>query len=186
MKASRSLNDRLVPALLLAVVVWAGAVSYLAPRLSGSESSLAKGEYRIATEVDGRECLYQGPVYFEFADRHSGSQNNPVFKLHFTTGQERPGRGFGFVIPLADSCRRIAREQYEVDSRKKRNSHKMDSVFGYADLFDGNGKMFFSETGSISINHVTEGEVVGEIDMLLKDESGNSMRLRGGFSALSL
>lgn len=186
MKTSRSFTYRLIAVGILAVVVWVSVASYIVPKNPDSSAFGLKGEYRLTSLRDGQERLYEGPVYFEYAERHSGMHNNPVFKLHFINAKESTGRGFGFVIPLQEDERNIPLDDYKVTTRDKDFTHKSESVFGYADLVDGEGQLFFTETGSISINHVTDGEVVGEMDMLLQDASGNSLRLEGRFNALPL
>lgn len=186
MKTSRALVFRLAAVVILAVVVWVSVASYIVPKLPDSGSFWVKGEYEITSVRDGQERLYEGPVYFEYAERHSGMQNNPVFKLHFLNSEDTAGRGFGFMIPLQGAGKVVALENYEVTSRERDFTRTSESVFGYADLIDGNGKLYFTETGNISIQYATNREVAGEINMLLRDASGNSMRLEGRFSALPL
>ncbi len=170
---------------MLAILVL-GSIAYIVPKVPDSEVSLVKGEYRLTSLHEGNERFFEGPVYFEFADRHSGIKNSPVFKLHFINAKSQSGRGFGFVIPLNGNDKSIAKENYEVSSRNKRFTHTYESVFGYADLILGESHLFFTESGNISINQATEQEVSGEIDMMLTDAQGNSMKLMGRFNALPL
>lgn len=187
MKTSRSMVFRLAAVAILAGVVWVSVASYIVPKLPDSSSfGVVKGEYEITSSRDGQERLYEGPVYFEYAERRTGTHDDPVFKLHFLDAENSSGRGFGFVIPLPEAEKTIAPENYEVTARERDFTHMSESVFGYADLIDGNGQLYFTETGSISIRHVSEREVAGEIDFMLNDAGGNSMRLKGRFSALPL
>lgn len=186
MKPSRSFVFRLGAVAILAAVVWISVASYIVPKLPDSRSFWVKGEYEITSVRDGQERLYEGPVYFEYAKHNAGIQNSPVFKLHFLNSEASAGRGFGFVIPLHSPDKTIGRENYKVTSEERDFTHNSESVFGYADLVDGNGQLYFTETGSISIQHVTDREVAGEMELLLRDARGNSMRLEGRFSALPL
>ena len=186
MKASRSLAFRLAAVVILAVVVWVSVASYIVPKLPDTESFRVKGEYEITSVQDGQQRHFEGPVYYEYTERHAGIHDNAVFKLHFLNAENSAGRGFGFLIPLQSSEKTIAPENYEVGSRERDFAHGSESVFGYADLMDGNGQLYFTETGSISIKHATDEEVVGEMELLLRDAGGNSMRLEGRFSALPL
>lgn len=185
MRVSKRYIDRLLAIGMLAVLGWV-SIAYIVPKVPGSELNLVKGEYRITSIQQGNERYFEGPVYFELADRHSGIKNSPVFKLHFINADSRFGRGFGFVIPLKENGEQITAENYEVSSRNKRYTHTSESVFGYADLILGENRLYFTESGSISINQATEQEVSGEVDMMLTDAQGNSMKLVGRFNALPL
>ena len=186
MRFSRPLIYRFLIAAILGGVVWISIASYIVPRTTDLASFRTKGEYRLTSVRNGQESEYEGRVYFEFSERHSGLQNDPVFKLHFLSAGENAGRGFGFVIPLQGTDKIIALEDYKVTSKKRRIADKPESVFGYADMIDGNGQLFFTESGSISISHATDQEVAGEINLLLRDARGNSMLLKGRFDALPL
>lgn len=186
MKASRSFVFRLAAVAILAGVVWVSVASYIVPKFPDSTPFRVKGEYEITSVRDGHQHLYEGPVYFEYAERRMGMQDNPVFKLHFLDAENSAGRGFGFVIPIRGAEKSILPDNYEVTARERDFIHTSETVFGYADLIDGNGQLYFTETGSISINHATDREVAGEMELLLRDASGNSMRLEGRFSALPL
>ena len=186
MRTSRAFNYRFLAVALLVAVIWVSIASYIVPLAPESGSFRMKGEYRLTSVRNGQENLYEGPVYFEFAERHSGIQNDPVFKLHFLSDGQNAGRGFGFVIPLQGNSRKIDRENYKVTSQKNYLADKFESVFGYADLVDGKGPLYFTESGSISISHASEHEVAGEMDLLLRDTNGNSMLLKGRFDALPL
>lgn len=185
MRISKRHIVRLLAIGVLAILVWV-SIAYMVPNAPGSELNLVKGEYRVTSIQQGNERYFEGPVYFEFADRHSGIKNNPVFKLHFISDNSNSGRGFGFVIPLQGNDQSIAPENYAVTSRNKRFTHTNESVFGYADLILGESRLFFTESGSISISHASDREVSGEVDMMLTDAQGNSMKLIGRFNALPL
>ena len=185
MKASKKIIFRLLALGIPAFLAWI-SIAYIAPQISEGEAYLEKGKYRIASLEDGHESFFQGPVYFEFAERHYGFKDNPVFKLHFINDDSKTCRGFGFVIPLPGDGKSIAQESYEVTSRSKRFHPKFESVFGYADLINDDSRPFFTESGSISISHATEWEVSGEMNMLLSDARGNSIKLVGRFNALPL
>ena len=185
MKLSNRYIVRLLAIGMLAILVWV-SIAYMVPGGEGMESRPAKGEYRITSLQEGNERFFQGPVYFEFADRHSGIKNSPVFKLHFINTRNKAGRGFGFVIPLQGNGQSLTHDIYEVTSRNRRFASSNESVFGYADLILGEDRLFFTESGSISINQATDREVSGKVDMLLTDAQGNSMKLVGQFNALPL
>lgn len=185
MKLSNRYIFRLLGIGVLAILLWV-SIAYIVPYTPGMESRPGEGEYRITSLQEGNERYFEGPVYFEFADRHSGIKNSPVFKLHFINTRNKAGRGFGFVIPLRGNGQSITQDIYEVTSRNKRFASANESVFGYADLILGEDRLFFTESGSISINQATDLEVSGKVDMLLTDAEGNSMKLVGQFNALPL
>lgn len=186
MKYSRSFTYRVAGIWLLVVVVWVSVASYIVPKVPDMGPFRSKGIYQITSERDGLERAYEGPVYYEYSEGNAGVRNGPVFKLHFLDAEKKPGRGFGFVIPLYDTSQKIARERYKVSSGHNDFTHQFHSVFGYADLMDSGGQLFFTETGDITIDHVTDGEVAGELDLWFLDAEGNGMLLKGRFSALPL
>ena len=54
------------------------------------------------------------------------------------------------------------------------------------DLVRENNSLYFTESGSISISASSFEEVAGDMNMLLMDENGRSLRLKGRFNARPL
>ncbi len=185
MKIPRHILIRIGGATFLFLLVL-GSISYIAPGNFSDGKEPVKGKYRLASVQDGELMYFEGPVYFEFADQQNGNKPTPVFKLHFINQDVSRGRGFGFQIPLTDYSGQIHTENFKVSAKRKGFINKFETVFGYADVVRGETTMFFTESGSISIRSSSRQEVAGDMNMLLKDAKGKSMRIRGSFNARPL
>ncbi len=163
-----------------------GTLSYLIPNEIFKTTPMVSGKYRLASVQDGELTYFEGPVFFEMARQHSGFERTPVLKLHFINSRNDRGSGFGFMIPLEEDMTRVGTDQFTVASYRHSFSHRFGTVFGYADIVQEFTSLYFTESGSISISASSQDEVAGEMNMLLKDEHGRSMRLKGSFNARPL
>ncbi|EAR16384.1 MULTISPECIES: hypothetical protein [Robiginitalea] len=170
----------------LTSLVVLGIISYMTPGNMLPESPMVTGKYQLSSLQDGQVEYFEGPVYFELAKQHSGFRQIPVFKLHFINPNAQKGKGFGFIIPLSQDSAFIRAEQYSVESTKDEFLSSLGTVFGYADLVKEKNTLYFTESGSISISASSFEEVAGNMNMLLMDENGRSMRLKGRFNARPL
>ena len=169
--------------LLSAVFVLVVAVSYTLPGSPAYSGGAKKGTYRVTSEVAGETTNIEGYVFFEISEPEMGGYSPPVFKLHFISPEDSDGRGIGFMIPLGADRTPIGVEEYRVASADKSFLNPSESVYGYADLAGSEGSLFLTESGGISIRHVSEREVAWDMDLMLKDHSGQRMRLEGSFHA---
>ncbi|WP_445383427.1 hypothetical protein [Robiginitalea sp. IMCC43444] len=163
-----------------------GSISYIAPGSNDIDKLVSKGDYILRTELQGKTIKYQGPVYFEFDRQQSGLRNTRVFKLHFLSSEISRGYSFGFLIPITGKDMVLQPEEFWVNEEKKNILSRDDSVFGYADLFDTNSSLYFTESGMISIKSIAEDAVSGNLNMFLKDVDGKELHLAGFFNALPL
>ncbi|MBC2838388.1 hypothetical protein [Robiginitalea sp. SC105] len=163
-----------------------GSISHIAPGNLLPESPMVTGKYRIASVQDGELQYFEGPVYFELAQQQSGRKPASVFKLHFINPDAGNGSGFGFMIPLPEDLAGIRAEQYTVESQEKGLISRLGTVFGYADVVQEESSLYFTESGSISITNATQEEVTGDMNMVLMDENGHTMRIKGSFNARPL
>ncbi len=175
-----------IAGIALITLVLLGIISYMTPRNMLPESPVVTGKYQLSSLQDGQLEYFEGPVYFELAKQHSGFRQIPVFKLHFINPDVKKGKGFGFIIPLSQDSTFIRADQYRVESTKDEFLSSLGTVFGYADLVKENNALYFTESGSISISASSMEEVAGDMNMLLMDENGRSMRLKGRFNARPL
>lgn len=161
-------------------------ISYTVPSGTAFAGYPSQGIYQLTTESDGQTQALQGDVYFEVADRHKGKAGPTVFKLHFLDPNNVKGHGFGFMIPLSSEGVTLTKEQYRVPESEIGFLDRYESVFGYADVAEDGGELFFTESGSISIQNASDREVTGDVDLILKDNGGHSMHLKGRFNARPL
>jgi hypothetical protein len=161
-------------------------ISYIAPETIGVDAKLASGKYELITEEVGEKNTIRGPVYFEYSQKHNNPMESRIFKLHFVNPLVSDGPGFGFLIPLAGTEKMIDTGSYPVNEKGQGSTERFETVFGYADMGGKTTALYFSESGSISISVCTPREVLGEIDMVLNDGSGASIRVTGPFKAQPL
>ncbi|MGB5404857.1 hypothetical protein [Robiginitalea sp.] len=162
------------------------AIAYIAPDPVPKTAELATGKYDLETAIDGQSNKINGPVYFEYSDKQDNSMESRIFKLHFVNPLIAEGPGFGFLIPISGTDEMIEQGEYSVDEQSGGVMKRFDTVFGYADLGGKTSALYFSESGSISISGCTPREVLGEIDMVLHDGIGGSLRVTGAFKARPL
>lgn len=163
-----------------------GSISYVAPGSNDLEAIVSKGDYILRSELQGKSIKYEGPVYFEFDRQQSGLKNTRVFKLHFLSSEITRGYSFGFLIPITGKEMVLKPEEFRVNEEKKNILGRDESVFGYADLFDKNSSLYFTESGMISIKTIAEDAVSGNLNVFLKDVDGKELHLSGFFNALPL
>ena len=163
-----------------------GSISYADPDSKDLEGLLSRGDYILRSELKGETLKYKGPVYFEFDRQQSGLRNTRVFKLHFLSAEITRGYSFGFLIPITGKDMMLQPEEFRVNEEKKSALSRDESVFGYADLFEKNSSLYFTESGMISIETITEDAVSGNLNMFLKDTDGNELHLSGFFNASPL
>jgi len=151
-------------------------IAYIAPDPVSLTGELAPGKYDLETAANGKSKKVNGPVYFEYSDKHNNSMESRIFKLHFVNPLTAEGPGFEL----------IDKGEYSVGEQGAGVMTHFDTVFGYADMGGKTSALYFSESGSISISGCTPREVFGEIDMVLNDGSGGSVRVTGAFKAQPL
>ena len=161
-------------------------IAYIAPEPVSLTAELAPGKYDLETAANGKSKKVNGPVYFEYSDKHNNSMESRIFKLHFVNPLIAEGPGFGFLIPISGTDELIDKGEYSVGEQGDGVMTHFDTVFGYADMGGKTSALYFSESGSISISGCTPREVFGEIDMVLNDGSGGSVRVTGAFKAQPL
>jgi hypothetical protein len=161
-------------------------IAYIAPDPASVTAELAPGKYDLETAADGKSKKINGPVYFEYSEKHNNSMESRIFKLHFVNPLLAEGPGFGFLIPISGTDEMIDKGEYTVGEQGAEVMSHFNTVFGYADLGGKTSALYFSESGSISISGCTPREVFGEIDMVLNDGSGGSIRVTGAFKAQPL
>ncbi|MGB5315097.1 MAG: hypothetical protein WBN56_03795 [Robiginitalea sp.] len=162
------------------------AIAYIAPDSSPITAGLGTGKYDLVAAVDGKSNNIKGPVYFEYSDKQDNSMESRIFKLHFVNPLIAEGPGFGFLIPISGTNELIDKGEYSVDEQSGEVMRSFDTVFGYADLGGKTSALYFSESGTISISGCTPREVLGEIDMVLNDGNGATIRVTGAFKAQPL
>ncbi len=162
------------------------AIAYIAPDPVSLTAELAPGKYDLQTAAEGKSNNINGPVYFEYSDKHDNSMESRIFKLHFVNPHIAKGPGFGFLIPISGTHEMIEKGEYSVGEQGAGVMTNFDTVFGYADMGGKTSALYFSESGSISITGCTPKKVIGEIDMVLNDGSGGSVRVTGAFKAQPL
>lgn len=162
------------------------AIAYIAPDSSPITAGLGTGKYDLVAAVDGKSNNIKGPVYFEYSDKQDNSMEARIFKLHFVNPLIAEGPGFGFLIPISGTNELIDKGEYSVDEQSGEVMRSFDTVFGYADLGGKTSALYFSESGTISISGCTPSEVLGEIDMVLNDGNGATIRVTGAFKAQPL
>ncbi len=166
------------------LVVLFVCVSHIYPEGFGMTGEPGSGRYQLVSEHNGTTQQYQGPVYFEKTGMTSGIDQDRVFKLHFIHPKMDSGNGFGFLIPLRHEDADISASRYRI--QRTQGTGEEPSVFGYADIFNEGEDLYFTETGSISILEVRPSEVLGEMNMIMKNSLGREMKVRGRFSARPL
>lgn len=182
-KVSRMVRLMYLVALGAAFVL---VIAYIAPDPVSLTAELAHGKYDLETAADGKSEKINGPVYFEYSDRHDYSMESRIFKLHFVNPLIEEGPGFGFLIPISGTDEMIDKGEYLVGEQGNGVMTHFHTVFGYADMGGKTSALYFSESGSISISGCTPGEVKGQINMVLNDGSGGSVRVTGVFKAQPL
>ena len=183
-KSSRLKHGVAFAALALLVLA---SISYIPPLRRSDTGVMDTGKYYLASLQNGETTVYEGSVYFEFGRQRSEFRPEPVFKLHFINPDNKAGSSFGFLIRLQeDAGEAIAADRYRVHADPDEISDSAESVFGYADVLQQEASLYFAESGSLSIDRSTQTEVSGNMHMTLKDETGQSMELRGRFSARPL
>ena len=171
---------------ILAGLLLAGSISYISPRSLSFNEQLNPGRYSLEINRHEDQDAIEGPVYFEYTGQNDQLIATRIFKLHFVNSNNSGEPGFGFLIPLSDTEEGVGPIEYQVDPERRGFMNGFGTVFGYADLRGASPALYFTESGSISILTTSPEEVSGNIDMLLDDGNGNSIRLSGSFRALPL
>lgn len=170
----------------LLVLLLVGGVSYFDPLFQPS-GSIAPGKYVLQADLNGESTSLEGSAFFEYVSQPQGLGGQQIFKLHFLDASRSGGPGFGFLIPINDSGRPIFKDTYRVDQEARGFINGNGSVYGYADLHRDDSGLYFAEFGSISIGEGSgEEEVSGNLDIVMDDGSGGTIRLKGGFNARKL
>ncbi len=171
---------------VLAGLLLAGSISYINPHPLSFNEELSPGRYSLEVTLNEARDAIEGPVYFEYTGQNDRLIATRIFKLHFVNSNSSGEPGFGFLIPLSDTEEGVGSVEYPVDPERRGFMNGFGTVFGYADLRGESPALYFTESGSISIRTTSPEEVSGNIDMLLDDGHGNSIRLSGSFKALPL
>ncbi|MDG1571333.1 hypothetical protein OZ410_03340 [Robiginitalea sp. M366] len=172
--------------LVSVVFLLAVSISHTVPQRTGTQALPEKGTYAITSWMGQEQQVLEGQVYFEVAPQVNGIKGSSVFKLHFINARDAAGAGFGLMIPISSDLQTIAADQYEVPDTDKGFLNRYESVFGYADTLEEGSSLYFTESGSISIQYASTQEVSGIVDLRLTDNGGHSMELRGPFHARPL
>lgn len=161
-------------------------ISYIGPDKIPMNVELATGKYKLETVLNDQKSMLRGPVYFEYSEKQSSPVEARIFKLHFVNPLVAEGPGFGFMIPLSGTDVMLREGEYSVDESSRGILKNFETVFGYADMGGKTSALFFSESGSITVTGCTPSEVFGEIDMMLDDGNGATIRITGDFNAQPL
>jgi hypothetical protein len=171
----------------LLVLLLVGSISYIDPASSRSGGDIATGKYLLKADLNGEHTSLEGIVYYEYTSQSQGGVDKSIFKLHFLDASDTDAPGFGFLIPLNNSANHIEKDTYRVDPNGRGFMNGFGTVYGYADLHTDEGKLYFTESGSISIGETMVGEeVVGNLEIVMDDGSGGTIRLEGDFKARRL
>ena len=171
---------------LLLGVILIGAISYVAPGSPELQTDITSGQYALKADEGSEQHLYSGDVYFEYTKEQGGVADFGVFKLHFLSESLEDSPGFGFLIPLSHVEKEIQVKTYEVDPQSRGFMNGLGTVFGYADFKKKPASLYFADTGSLSISDISNGQVSGEIDVVLDNGSGEQIQLEGRFRALPI
>ena len=110
-------------------------IAYIAPDPVSLTAELAPGKYHLETAAKGKSKKINGPVYFEYSDKHNDSRESRIFKLHFVNPLVlRKGRDLGFLIPISGTDEMIDKGEYSVGEQGAGVMTHLHTVFGYADM----------------------------------------------------
>ena len=142
-----------------------------------------KGSYELVVKGE-RELYLQGQIlYNQVSDLEEQANKSTTWCLKLRQKNNLPEHSFDFYI--GDQRSRSGLEQgiYHISENLQGIFKEFEGVFGVADLTEFGELPYFTDNGKITIGHVDENSLTGQLHITLSNYLGEKIQVEGKFVA---
>ncbi len=160
-------------------------ISFGSRALSKHDSNLESGTYQL-NSMGAANALLEGKISFERDEVISNKGRLlSTLKLNFSDKQNTGQIPIQFLISVDTDRQKISEGTYNISRYISGFMNNFDGVFGYANLNMLGERPFFTRKGQLVITEKSLDLISGRLDVFLEDVNGESLHLKGSFSAIN-